>query len=552
VTFSAYSDATAANDTTYHYIVTASDTSSNESGNSAEVSATPQAPPPPSAPSSLTATAVSTGRIDLAWGAASGAGSYTIKRATMSGGPYEILETGHLTTAYSDTTAAPRTTYYYVVVAVNGGGETSSAEASARIEDLHLRLKFDESSGATAADSSGNGRNASLLNGAVFAAGRLGNAVVFNSASSQYATLPAGLVSTLDNFTISTWVKPTTLANWARVFDFGTGTATNMFLTLQSGATGKPRFAIKVNNSAEQILDAPDALATGVWAHIAIRLSGGTGTLYVNGAAVATNNAMSFKPSSMGNTTQNYLGRSQYPDPYFHGAIDDFRIYRSALSAADIAALAAGQLPAPQNLAAAPGRSRITLSWGAVSGSSGYTVRRAAAASGPYTDRAVAISSTIWADTGLADEATWYYTVHALGIADPGVVSAPVSATTYSAIENWRHAYFGTPDNSGDAADFADPDGDGAVNVEEYVAGTDPTSSTSVLRISSLDVSGDDIVVSFPTVSGKTYRLEGSDTLEGDSWTIVQDDIPGTGDIVQVVDPEASAHPSRFYRVVVQ
>ena len=29
----------------------------------------------------------------------------------------------------------------------------------------------------------------------------------------------------------------------------------------------------------------------------------------------------------MGATTQNWIGRSQYPDPYLDGRVDDFRIY---------------------------------------------------------------------------------------------------------------------------------------------------------------------------------------------------------------------------------
>src|SRR5690606_17632706 len=139
-------------------------------------------------------------------------------------------------------------------------------EMAERVE--HLHLKFNETSGASAADSSGNGRHATLVNGPAFAAGKIGNALAFTGSSSHHATLPAGVVDGLDDFTISSWVKPSTHANWARVFDFGSGTATNMFLTLQSGATGKPRFAIKISNSAEQIIDAPDAIPVGVWTHV--------------------------------------------------------------------------------------------------------------------------------------------------------------------------------------------------------------------------------------------------------------------------------------------
>ncbi len=74
--------------------------------------------------------------------------------------------------------------------------------------------------------------------------------------------------------------------------------------------------------------------------HVAVTLSGSTGTLYVNGTAVGTNTAMFLAPFRLGSTTQNWLGRSQYSaDPGFNGLIDDFRIHRSALSATQIAEL---------------------------------------------------------------------------------------------------------------------------------------------------------------------------------------------------------------------
>ena len=47
------------------------------------------------------------------------------------------------------------------------------------------------------------------------------------------------------------------------------------------------------------------------------------------------------------------------------------------------------------------------------------------------------------------------------------------------AYQNWRIANFGSSENSGNAADGADPDGDGFTNIEEYSAGTNPLSATS-------------------------------------------------------------------------
>ncbi|MCX6377053.1 MAG: hypothetical protein NTU88_13650 [Armatimonadetes bacterium] len=46
----------------------------------------------------------------------------------------------------------------------------------------------------------------------------------------------------------------------------------------------------------------------------------------------------------MGNTNRNYIGRSQYSDPYLYGLVDDFRIYGRALSASEITQLYNGTL----------------------------------------------------------------------------------------------------------------------------------------------------------------------------------------------------------------
>ena len=56
--------------------------------------------------------------------------------------------------------------------------------------------------------------------------------------------------------------------------------------------------------------------------------------------------------------------------------------------------------------------------------------------------------------------------------------------------------------------------------------------------------------MSFPTVSGKTYRVERSDTLQSGSWTTLQDNIAGTGGTVQVTDVGGAGQPKRFYRLI--
>lgn len=173
--------------------------------------------------------------------------------------------------------------------------------------------------------------------------GRLGNAVKLNGVA-DYVSLPTGIVSGLNDFTISVWVNraTTTGQTWARIFDFGTGTAQNMFLTVNAGGAGL-RFAITTSGSGgEQRITAAPQLPTG-WQHVAVTRTGIVGTLWLNGVPVATNNNITINPSQLGggNTTNNWIGRSQYPDPFLNATVDEFHIYDRALDATEIARLAA-------------------------------------------------------------------------------------------------------------------------------------------------------------------------------------------------------------------
>ena len=197
-------------------------------------------------------------------------------------------------------------------------------------------LPFNETTGTTASDVSGNGWNGTLTGGASLVAGIKGNAVDL-SGTSQYVALPAGVVSSANAITVAAWVNLDTISSWARIFDFGSDTTHYMFLTPQNGSNGFIRFAIK-NGGTEQFVDGTAALPTGGWHHVAVTFDGATGTIYVDGQKVGSGN-ISIKPSQLGITTQNRIGRSQFADPYLDGRVDDFRIYNVALNDQEIAAV---------------------------------------------------------------------------------------------------------------------------------------------------------------------------------------------------------------------
>lgn len=289
------------------------------------------------APSGLTAY-VTGGQVILSWWGTAYATSYLVQRGTAAGGPYAVVA-GNITDllTYADTGLAAGT-YYYVVTAITPTGESAASNEVTAVTavQLHTQLTFDAGSGASAADASGNAHTGTLVNAAWAAGHGAGNAASFNGGNG-YVSLPDDLLRDVADCTLAAWVFWKGGANWQRIFDLGAGQGRYLFLTPR-GSSGGVRFAITTNSGVgEQTIGGTAPLPTGQWVHVAVTLAGAVGVLYVNGVAVGTNSAMTTAPFRLGSTSQNWLGRSQYlADPYFNGLIDDFRIYRGGLTAAQI------------------------------------------------------------------------------------------------------------------------------------------------------------------------------------------------------------------------
>ncbi len=118
-----FTDNTAATGTTYYYVVAAVGPGGT-SANSGEIAGTPAVTP--AVPSGLS---VTQGYIypELRWDAVPFATSYTVKRATTSGGPFTTVASGLTAPSYDDTTAANGSTYFWVVSASNVAGESANS-----------------------------------------------------------------------------------------------------------------------------------------------------------------------------------------------------------------------------------------------------------------------------------------------------------------------------------------------------------------------------------------------------------------------------------------
>jgi len=197
---------------------------------------------------------------------------------------------------------------------------------------------------ADARDSVGSADGA-LAGGAAISGGE----VVLNGLGA-YVDLPNGILSGLDSITIEVWLTDHNSGSWSRIFDLGNssggegvaGSGTQyLFLTPQSGS-GTLRGAITVSGAGagEQLLEWPGTrLPADVRKHVVWTTDGAAqaGRLYVDGVLVAENNGMTVRPSDLGVTLNNWIGRSQFSaDAFLNAEITEFRIYSSALTAAEV------------------------------------------------------------------------------------------------------------------------------------------------------------------------------------------------------------------------
>ena len=288
----------------------------------------PGAPP---TPQNLTATTVGTNQINLAWSGSGGATGYIVKRA---GSPIATTATN----TYSDTGLAVGTTYCYTVAATNNLGGISSDSVSAcaitlpatSATNLLAYWTFDEGTGSTAFDSSGNTNTGAVtLGGGNWSGGIINGALTFDGIASQVTVSNAASLNPVRTITISAWINADNWFSASRI--------------LEKGNTGN-QYGLFVNNSGQLVfflagvtggtlLTTPPA--AGAWHHVAGTYDGSLISIYIDGQLVAQQPAsgglaITTDPLAIGDKPSGGVVTS------FPGIIDDVRIYGSGLSVKEL------------------------------------------------------------------------------------------------------------------------------------------------------------------------------------------------------------------------
>jgi len=227
----------------------------------------------PDAPTGLSATVISTSRIDLAWtDAATTETEYRVYRST-DGVNYSLIDTiAAGRTSYSDTTIAAGTTYYWKVGSYNAGGEALSSAVSANTLTLSLisYWKLEEASGTR--DDTVGSNDLTPTNAPGNAAGKLGNAAAFVGSSSQRLTKTsnAGLQTGNIDFTVAAWVYPESVTGTQCIIaktDEDTGNANGYEYMLYLNGN---KISLLVANGAAgiQVLTSDATVSVNTWYYV--------------------------------------------------------------------------------------------------------------------------------------------------------------------------------------------------------------------------------------------------------------------------------------------
>jgi hypothetical protein len=271
--------------------------------------------------------------------------SVTIATGTSGASIYYTTDGSSPTQSSSLYTGAMTLTTSAVVKAkAFKSGYNASAEVSATfMSDLVAYWKFDEGTGTTVADYSGNRNTGTLINGPQWTAGVSGKGLYFDGTDDNITVLNSNSLNPSNAFTVTAWVNPA-----ATFTDFRSIVVKNYKYYLYSSVTGYcgdggplGGFNEAINTTVCEL----PPLLVGSWTHLSLTYDGSMLTLYRDGVAVATSTASGALQATTGDLQ---IGASEYGE-FFKGLIDEVRVYNRPLSSAEVQAIYQKNAPVTQS-----------------------------------------------------------------------------------------------------------------------------------------------------------------------------------------------------------
>ena len=190
---------------------------------------------------------------------------------------------------------------------------------------------FDETSGPTTADASGNNNTGTIAGATRVTSGRYGSALSFDGVNDIVNVADSASLDLTNRATLEAWVNPSALGSAWRT-------------AVLKEQPGQLVYALYANNDfsrpAGHLFTTSDLAATGTaplalntWTHMAMTWDGTTQRLFLNGVQVAS--------QAVGGTLVNSAGALRFGgnnvwSEWFAGTLDEIRVYSRALSQSEI------------------------------------------------------------------------------------------------------------------------------------------------------------------------------------------------------------------------
>jgi hypothetical protein len=222
------------------------------------------------------------------------------------------------------------------------GNLATSAAVNVTVNNTSLGLvaayNFDEGTGTSLTDRTGQGRTGTISGAAWSTQGKYGGALSFDGVNDSVTVADANSLDLTTGMTLEAWVLPTANGggSWRNVIikERPGGEVYNLYANADTNA---PTIYVVRASQPDVPLDARGTteLPLNTWTHLATTYDGTTLRIFVNGVQVGTRAVSGALFASAGALQ---IGGNSIWGEYFQGRLDDIRIYNRALSAAEIQA----------------------------------------------------------------------------------------------------------------------------------------------------------------------------------------------------------------------
>src|SRR4030095_370808 len=161
------------------------------------------------------------------------------------------------------------------------------------VPGLVAHWKFDEGTGTTTSDSSGNGNTGTLVNGPLWTAGRVGNGLYFDGIAANVTVMDSASLDLSSSSTVLAWLNPVvTFTDFRSILVKNYDPLHFQSYYLYATAAGYCGDGSVLGGFGEGPTEAvvcqPSPLPANTWTHLTVTYNGSILTLYRNGVAVAT------------------------------------------------------------------------------------------------------------------------------------------------------------------------------------------------------------------------------------------------------------------------